>query len=175
MSADPSLQDHLARVETMLHEVEETADPAVRSRTREIVQGVLDLHAAGLERVMQLVGPAAEALARDDLVGSLLLLYGLNPLSLEERVRLALDQVRAMLHKYGGDVELLDVTADGTVRLRLRGGHGCHSPGRAVVEQIVLARAPDLATLEIEEPPTGAFVPVEELVLRNDRVPAGVT
>ena len=54
-------------------------------------------------------GALAEALAGDELVAHLLLLHGLHPVPLEERVRGALDEVRPYLDSHGGDVELLGV------------------------------------------------------------------
>jgi Fe-S cluster biogenesis protein NfuA len=45
---------------------------------------------------------------------------------MEEKVRKALDQVRGSLQADGGDVQLVEVTADGTVRVRLVGAcAGC--------------------------------------------------
>lgn len=47
--------------------------------------------------------------------------------SLRERVAKALEQVRPALAAHGGDVELVDVSADGTVKVRLL-GHCCGCP-----------------------------------------------
>ncbi len=45
---------------------------------------------------------------------------------MEEKVRKALDQVRGSLQADGGDVQLVEVTADGTVRVKLVGAcAGC--------------------------------------------------
>ncbi|MCK9572713.1 MAG: NifU family protein [Candidatus Omnitrophica bacterium] len=41
------------------------------------------------------------------------------------RIEKALDKVRPMLQADGGDVELIDVTADGIVKLKLKGSCGC--------------------------------------------------
>ena len=63
----------------------------------------------------------------DELVAHLLLLHGLHPVPVRERVRGALDEVRPYLVAHGGGVELLGV-ADGVVRLRLEGAcNGCPS------------------------------------------------
>jgi len=94
--------------------VEESADPAAQARIREVVQALLDLHGAGLERILGhlaatgAAGSAAlDACARDDIVGGLLLLHGLHPLDLQARVLQALDEVRPRLRSHGGDVELM--------------------------------------------------------------------
>ena len=45
---------------------------------------------------------------------------------MRERVQAALDKVRVNLQADGGDAELVDVSDDGIVKLRLRGAcHGC--------------------------------------------------
>jgi len=41
------------------------------------------------------------------------------------RIEKALDKVRPMLQADGGNVELVDVTADGIVKLKLKGSCGC--------------------------------------------------
>src|SRR5205085_6265147 len=118
----------------LLREAERLADPAARARLQEVVQAVLDLHGAGLERLLGHLAEAGEAgraaldaCARDDVVGGLLLLHGLHPLDLEARVRQALDAVRPALRAHGGNVALLGVRA-GLVRLRLQGScDGCPS------------------------------------------------
>ena len=70
--------------------MEELSDPQAQARTREIVQILLDLHGAALERMLTTIaetGATGQALidaaASDDLVGSVLLLHGLHPLDLE--------------------------------------------------------------------------------------------
>ena len=118
-------------------------------------------------------------LARDDLVSSLLLLYGLHPLDVETRVRQALEKVQPVLGSRGGSVELLGLS-EGTVRVRLEiAGHGCQSTARALrqtVEDAIYGAAPDIVSLEMEgggsEPAGASFVPVEELLVRQ---PAPVT
>src|SRR5208282_1894137 len=103
-------------------------------QVREIVQAILDLHATGLERMLDGIAGGAlagvalvEALARDELVGCLLALHGLHPVALEGRVRQALEKVRPYLRSHGGNVELLACDA-GVVRLRMVGScHGCPS------------------------------------------------
>ena len=61
-------------------------------------------------------------------MASLLLVHGLHPYDVETRVARALDGVRPYLGSHGGDVELLGVTDDGVVRLRLLGScDGCPS------------------------------------------------
>jgi NifU-like domain len=131
---DREFQTRLQRLDVLLREVQRSADPEAAGRLQEIVRAVLDLHADGLERVLGHIASAGEvgdgiidACARDDVVGGLLLLHGLHPLGLEERVLQALDQVRPYLRSHGGNVQLVDLN-EGVVRLRLEGScHGCPS------------------------------------------------
>ncbi len=44
---------------------------------------------------------------------------------MRDRVEKALEKVRPMLEADGGNVELVEVTADGVVKLRLKGSCGC--------------------------------------------------
>jgi len=44
---------------------------------------------------------------------------------MRDRVEKALDKVRPMLAADGGNVELIDVSADGVVKLKLTGACGC--------------------------------------------------
>src|SRR6266446_1667380 len=120
-----AFQERMERLETLIQEVERFPDPASREHTREIVQAVLDLHGTGLERILEHLAAAGEpgqavvkALAQDDVVSGLLLLYELHPLGLEARVRQAVDQLQPTLRKQGSEMELLSVT-EGLVRLRV--------------------------------------------------------
>jgi Fe-S cluster biogenesis protein NfuA len=143
----------LQRLEGLVQQAERLPDPATRAHVRDIVQALLDLHATGLERLLGHVAGAGEAgdsildaCAADEVVCGLLLLHGLHPLAVEDRVREALERVRG--------VELLAVD-DGVVRLRLEGNCGCASSAAAMrqaVEEAIFAHAPDVTAVEIEGP-----------------------
>jgi Fe-S cluster biogenesis protein NfuA/nitrite reductase/ring-hydroxylating ferredoxin subunit len=93
-------------------------------------------------------------------VSSLLLLHGLHPLDLETRVAQALEQVRPYMRSHGGGVDLLEITGEGVIRLRLEGTcHGCPSSRvtlKFAVEKAIYAAAPDAAGLEVEGSADGA-------------------
>jgi len=44
---------------------------------------------------------------------------------MKEKVEAALGKIRPMLQADGGDVELIDVSPDGTVKVKLTGACGC--------------------------------------------------
>jgi Fe-S cluster biogenesis protein NfuA len=171
MPAQPEFQQRLQSIEQLLGRIEGAADPNLRSTIQELVQLVMDLHGAGLDRMLELIRAASEAgdstinsLGRDDLVASLLVLHGLHPTDIETRVMEALDKVRPRLQAHDGKVELLAIQ-EGTVRLRLQAnGHGCGSTAQAlkeIVEEAVYQKAPDISALIIEGAEEKAgFVPL---------------
>lgn len=82
--SDGSFDARMARVESLLAEIESSSDAPLVERTRELVATILELHRAGLERLaLRLEGSteavrAASALRRDDpLVDSLFELHGI--------------------------------------------------------------------------------------------------
>lgn len=162
MTPDSRLQtsDSFARVEGLIQKIEKLPDAEARASAIALVQALMEFHGAGLERMMEIIADSSEggfavfdSFARDDLVGSLLLLYGLHPLSLEERVTQALDKVRPYLDSHGGNVELLGVV-DGVVRLRMQGScKSCPSSSLTLtlaIEEAIYAAAPDVVGIEAE-------------------------
>lgn len=157
---DKEFQQRVQRVDELIREIEAVADPDTRAKAVELVQSLMDFHGAGLERLMEIVAEAGEHghavfdnFARDSLVASMLLLYGLHPQELETRVRQALDKVRPYLGSHGGDVELLGI-AEGVVSLRMQGScHGCPSSAMTLklgIEEAIYEAAPDVAAIEVE-------------------------
>ncbi|MFJ6819639.1 NifU family protein [Streptomyces niveus] len=154
-----------------------------RERSEELVRLVTDFYGAGLERLLDLVHEQGRlddellaALAADDLVASVLLVHGLHPYSVTTRVENALESVRPYLGSHGGDVELLGVTDEGVVRLRLLGScDGCPSSSATLelaVQGAVEAAAPEITTIEVESAErnaaeaAGPLVPVDALFAR---------
>ncbi|HEY3916106.1 MAG TPA: NifU family protein, partial [Verrucomicrobiae bacterium] len=94
-----------------------------------------------------------DAMFRDKLASSLLLIHNLHPVPLETRLRGALDKVRPYMESHGGNVTLLHLEND-KARLRLEGT--CKScPSSSVtlelaVRQAVEEACPDLAGFEVE-------------------------
>jgi Fe-S cluster biogenesis protein NfuA/nitrite reductase/ring-hydroxylating ferredoxin subunit len=156
---DQGLQERVARIETLLEEIETLADPNARSKAAELVGVLLDLYGEGLARMMEVVAEGEErertfeALAVDELVSHLLLLHGLHPLDVEARVIGALEEVRPYLQSHGGNVELLGVEG-GVARLRLQGScDGCPSSAmtlKLAIEEAIEKAAPDLEGIEAE-------------------------
>jgi Fe-S cluster biogenesis protein NfuA len=68
--------------------------------------------------------------------------------SIKERVLKALERVRPYLQSDGGDIELIDITEDYTVKVRLKGAcHGCPysmQTLKAGVEQALMKEVPEI-------------------------------
>ncbi|MCA1005189.1 NifU family protein [Rhodococcus hoagii] len=144
------------RIEALL-DAASAGGPVARERAEQLVREVVDLYGEALGRVLTMTARTpglVDELARDELVSSVLLVSGLHPHDVETRVRTALDGVRPYLGSHGGDVELVDVTDDGVVRLRLLGScHGCPSSAvtlQLAVEGAVQAAAPETTAIEVE-------------------------
>jgi Fe-S cluster biogenesis protein NfuA/nitrite reductase/ring-hydroxylating ferredoxin subunit len=150
---DLEARELVARVEQLLDDVEAITDPAAREAATEMAGVLLDLYGEGIARRAALV-PDPGALAQDELVSHLLLLHGIHPVPVEDRVRTALEEVRPYLDSHGGGVELLEVV-DGTVRLRMRGScSGCPSSAvtlKLAIEEAIRKHAPDVDEIEAQD------------------------
>jgi Fe-S cluster biogenesis protein NfuA len=153
-------EELVERVQELLGSLDEIADPVAQSRVQELIGTVLELYGAGLERILGILQDAGEpalpirdALLDDGIVASLLLIHGLYPISLEERVMQALDSMRPFLASHGGNVELVGVE-EGVARLRLQGScNGCPSSAATLenaLKEAIEEAAPDLLGLEVE-------------------------
>lgn len=160
MSDDHELRAAGDRIEGLLAELA-AVSPKAGARSQELVQLLMRLYGAGLERILsaidEMAGPAADKvfsrLEADELVASLLVLHDLHPLDLTDRILRALDKVRPYLGSHGGDVALLEVV-DGVARLRLEGScHGCPSSSvtmKQAIERALEEAVPELAGIEVE-------------------------
>ena len=168
----------MEKIEALIAKVENLPDPDVRANMLALVQALMDFHGAGIERMMEIVAESGDSgyaifdqFAADDLVGSLLLLYGQHPLPVETRVLGALDKVRPYLDSHGGSVELLGIT-DGVVRLRMQGScKSCPSSADTLklsIEEAIYAAAPDIVAIEAEgvaeQPAATGFVQIGRAV-----------
>jgi Fe-S cluster biogenesis protein NfuA/nitrite reductase/ring-hydroxylating ferredoxin subunit len=148
----------VGRVEELTEALDAIGDPFAKSCAEDLVGTLMQLYGEGLERILAAVDedgtPALrERLVDDGVVASLLLIHGLYPVPLEERVREALDSVRPYMETHGGDVELLGIS-DGVARLRLEGHcRGCAASASTLelgIKQALQEAAPDLEGIEVE-------------------------
>lgn len=160
MRDEKDFQQRIQKIESLVRKIEQLNDSEAKANAVELFQLVMDLHGAGLERMLDIAfedGDAGRSVidkyARDDLIGSLLLLYGLHPLDLETRVIEALNRVGSSLRSHGGKVELLSIN-NGVVRVRVDASSAsCGSSAqtmRLAIEEAIYDAAPDIAALEVE-------------------------
>ena len=137
------------RVETLLAELRSQAGPTAAATAEELVGCLVQLYGEGLATIMRLAGASDQhsdrlvaQLIADPLVESLLLIHDLHPLGVEARIRRAL----------GTGAELLGITDDGIVQIRLASGCG-HTA--AAVERAVADAAPETAGVDFapRDPP----------------------
>jgi len=161
-------EDRVRRIEDLVGRLNAIADVENRETARALVEAIVEVHGAGLERMLDIVfdtGDSGKAAIRrfagDELISSLLLLHNLHPDTLETRVSRA-------IAKTHGDAELVSVF-DGVVRVRLNSGAcGLKDSVKALIQDA----APDLTELVIEEAApflSNDFVPLTSLGLAARR------
>lgn len=72
--------------------------------------------------------------------------------TMKAKVQAALDQIRPSLQRDGGDVELVDVTGDGIVKVKLTGRcHGCPMSQMTLkmgIERLLKTNVPEVKAVE---------------------------
>jgi len=135
----------IERIAELVEQLEAGSDPAARALSKELLQAVMELHAAGLDRLLDLTrasgAPGAallERFARDRQVRTLLLLHDVHPWDAATRVREA-------LRAHEGKVEILRVD-DASVHVRVDG------PTTLVrtVEEALREAAPEVDSILVE-------------------------
>jgi Fe-S cluster biogenesis protein NfuA len=177
MTQDMALQKRIQRIGTIVEQLESAADPNARALAKELLESLMALHGAGLERILELAREAGEAgqtiigkYGRDELVSSLLLLYGLHPDDLRTRVTGALEKLQGFLESHAATAELISIQDDGTVtvRLQVKPNGGCGSTTasmKSTLEAAIQNAAPDAPSVIVEEMGTApaGFVSVAQL------------
>jgi hypothetical protein len=174
---EKNFQSRVQKIGELVNQLESIPDPEARAGAKQLVQALMDLHGAGLERILEVVFQSETAgeqiigdLGQDPLVSSLLILYGIHPEELQTRVERKLQQIQSKLHKLGVEATLLS-TEGGDIRIHVKvEGHSCGSTGRTaqgIVEEAVYEAAPDMKSLKIdglEESIASGFFSVEKLI-----------
>ncbi|MCP9486468.1 MAG: NifU family protein [Gaiellaceae bacterium MAG52_C11] len=151
MAANP-----VDRFQELIARLESIDDLEAHGAAEDLIGTMLELYGDGLERIVQALEAAPEVrdeLAQDGVVASLLLIHGLFPVPLAERVEAALESVRPYMESHGGGVELVRLE-DGVAHLRLRGScDGCHASASTLelaIKEALDEAAPDLDGIEVE-------------------------
>lgn len=177
MIDEKNFQSRVQKIGELVNQLESIPDPEARAGAKQLVQALMDLHGAGLEKILEVIFQSETAgaqiidnLGRDPLVSSLLILYGIHPEELQTRVERKLRQIQSKLHKMGVEATLISAEG-GDIRVHISvEGHACGSTGRTaqgIVEEAVYEAAPDMKSLKIdglEEPIANGFFSVEKLI-----------
>lgn len=182
MALNDEFQQRARSIETLVGKLENATDPALKAAAKDLVQAIMELHGAGLARMLELVhdsrGESADGLidrfGRDELVRSLLLLHGLHPQDLRTRVVQALEAVNGALHSHNAKAELVSID-DGAVIVHFQAkSAGCGSPAaslQARVEAALLDAAPDASSILVKDvslsSPDSVFIPLTQLASAN--------
>jgi len=160
MPHDQFLRQAGDQIESLLADLRSVSDPVVQEKAEELVQVLVEVYGAGLERIVELLHEEPQGnervlqLANDEFVASLLILHGLHPVDTETRVERALDKVRPYLGSHAGGCEFLGIDDAGVVQLRLQGScNGCPSSTLTVklaIEGAIQAAAPEITGIEVE-------------------------
>jgi Fe-S cluster biogenesis protein NfuA len=173
------LQTRVQQADAWLETLAQRTDPASAAQFTDVLQTLLEFHAAGLRRISEIVadaGPAGRQIMRklldDSLVAGLLALHELHPRSLTERIHDALESVAPALAAHGGKVVLLDITEDNAIHLQLEGNcHGCPSSQATLtstIHEAIFKAAPEVTAIHVDgaappPPAQTAFIPLEQL------------
>ena len=187
MARQNEIERQIESIDVKVRALENSADPAQRANARELVQALMALHGEGIARMMEIVNEAGDSgkaviyrFETDELVRSLLLLYGLHPVDMETRVRQALEKARPYLRSQRGGFEFVGIDETGMVTLRQEGkGDGCGSSYanlKKTVEEAIYEAAPDVAGIFVQNAPldngaTTGFVPIANLQGMNLSLP----
>ena len=166
-------------IESLISRLEGISDPAAKAAAQELVQALMEVHGAGLERWLDIIRESGDPgraiidrLGRDELVRSLLLLYGLHPVDLHTRVAEALDGLRSSLESNGASAELVSIDDEGAVTVHFQAkSSGCGSSGSSLKSSLEAAlheAAPDASSIHIKDTSLSssgiAFVPLANLL-----------
>ena len=147
------------RIEELIVALDALDDPSARESAQELLKVVLDLHANGLARLMEVVSAAGamdeamvEAFERDAGISALLLLHGMHPQDLPTRVSHAVEKMRPLLGVQGIQIELLDAAPE-AVRLkvagRLQGKHNSVGELQQEIERAIFEAAPEAMRVDV--------------------------
>lgn len=167
-------QEWVDKIEILVRRAQSLSDPEARAVAVDLLEAVLQFHAAGLEQILEIVAQSGDLgaamiaqMTGSNLIGSMLLLHDLHPDDLETRLDRALGTLQEMFTSLGAKLSLLALEP-GIVRLQFDSPRvWSGSPVRASIENAIFQAAPEIESVLIEglkEAPPANFVPVSDLL-----------
>ena len=161
----------ISEIDELVLKLNALPDPAARAVTVELVRAVMSLHAAALERVLDIVGSSAadviKALGSDDLVSRVLVLHGIHPDDFHTRLARAIDELQRFFDSRGAGIQVLEAGPE-LVRVRFLGSRPGSGPAaRKAIEDAIYETVPEIGELIVEgaeEEHEPGFVPLASLL-----------
>lgn len=173
---DDAVDRYGNRIESLLSAIEQSATPPIAAVAARLTAETTALYGEALERAFTLLhetgqGDTIRAALDDDLITSLLVVHGLHPQTMEQRVHACLAELADTLGETGGAVEFVGIDANEMVTVRIIGGSDIHLwRTRLAVEKAIDRAAPDHGGIEVlgarNEPPpveSTVFIPIESI------------
>ena len=162
-----SYQEAWGRIGELADDLLSHHDHTVAERVEELLDWVDAVHREGLGRLIEMVRSwrgeiFLESVARDDVTGTLLDVYGFGEgeaaeAQAKEAVNAALAEVLPLVESHGGSIEVVEVV-DGVVKVRMHGTcDGCASSSATLtygLEAALKERWPAFRRLEEVDPAT---------------------
>ncbi|MGE4173787.1 MAG: nitrogen fixation protein NifU [Methylocystis sp.] len=152
-----TLEEALARLEMLTAALERVADAQAREATRELIALVLDLHGRAFERLNAIIGASSdgaaliERIVEDQDIRAMLLLHGLHPQHVEQRLRDVVLRMQPQWSARGLQVDLISAGKSfAIVQLRRNGLAEPNDELRLEIENALTDAAPDLDDILIE-------------------------
>ena len=173
-TADAAVADRIRHLDRLLEQLENSPGP-VGEMALEAIRALADTYGEALSRVVRCASPETlDRLASEELVQHLLVLHGIHPDPVQQRIERALAQVRPYVQSHGGEVELAEIRGT-TATVRMSGACGSCSSSAATLQdavtEAVLAVAPELERVEAVQEQHATVIPVDSLLRR----PAGAS
>lgn len=149
------------RIQELIEELDLITDSKAKELAQDCVQEIVGFYGKGLERILHIFSANENSSAKDSInkliednfISGLLLIHDLHPLSLETRLKNALEKVRPYMDSHGGSVEIVSLE-EGIAKLRLSGScKGCPSSSVTLelgIKEAIEENCPDLLGLEVE-------------------------
>ncbi len=159
-----TLEQSLARLEKLMATLEKIADATGREAARELLALVLDLHARSLARVTTIIAASDdgaaifEKIVEDRELRAMLLLHGLHPQSVENRLQDVIARMQPQWSARGLHVSLMSASkAFAMVQLQRNGVAEPTDQLRLEIENALTDAAPDLDDILIEMDMTALY------------------
>jgi Fe-S cluster biogenesis protein NfuA len=164
-------QERAEQIEQLVQRANELTDENSRAVAIELLESLIDLNGAVTSRIVELLSDSGEPgrkllskLGNDPLVCGFLVLYGLHPLSLDQRIGAVIERLQPQLRKHGGGLTIVGVT-EAKLEVKVNGAitNSSASTLKQKIEQALREAAPEVAEIAIDGLNSADFVPLHML------------